>query len=313
MRTALVTGGAGFIGSHLCERLLDLGYKVLNLDNFNDFYNSEIKRDNILKAQSNASYEVIEGNILDEVVLDRIFSTHHIDAVFHLAALAGVRKSIINPLEYVDIDIKGTVGLLDFCKKYGVKKVIFASSSSVYGTNSIPFREEDCVNSPSSPYAVAKLAGELFCKTYHMLYKIRIVCLRFFTVYGPRQRPEMAIHYFTKQIFEGKEVLIYGDGSSSRDYTYIDDIINGIISSARLECDFEIFNLGNSSPVYLNDLVNIIEKKVGKTAKRRYLPIEKGDVENTYADISKAKRLLNYMPETGIELGVERFIKWYGK
>lgn len=311
MSVILVTGGAGFIGSHLCEKLLDLGYNVVNLDNFNDFYDPKIKRDNIAKAQSNPNYILVEGDIRDRALLETIFNKYNIETLVHLAALAGVRKSISNPMEYVDVDIKGTVNLLEFSRRYKVKKFIFGSSSSVYGTNSIPFREEDCVNSQISPYAAAKLAGELFCKTYNLLYKIPMICLRFFTVYGPRQRPEMAIHNFTRLISEGREISIYGDGKSSRDYTYIDDIIDGIVAAVNLECNFEIFNLGNSNSIGLNELVNTIEKKIGKLAYKKYLTMQKGDVEHTYADNSKAGRLLGYKPKVGIEDGIDKFIKWY--
>ena len=245
MSTILVTGGAGFIGSHLAEKLLEHGHKVINIDNFNDFYDPLIKRMNILKAKLSPRYTLIEGDIRDKKLLDQVFTTYKIDIVVHIAALAGVRKSIENPLEYVDVDIKGTVNLLEHSRIYKVKKFIYASTSSVYGLNAIPFKEEDNIKSPISPYAAAKHAGELFCKTYHTLYGMEVVCLRFFTVYGPRQRPEMAIHYFVKTIDEGELISIFGDGTSSRDYTYIDDIIKGIVASIYLNCEFEIFNLGN--------------------------------------------------------------------
>ncbi len=313
MSTVLVTGGAGFIGSHLCERLLELGYRIINLDNFNDFYDPIIKRKNILTALSNHRYTLIEGDIRDKKLLEKIFNTFDIETIVHIAALAGVRTSIGNPLEYVDVDIKGTVNLLEFSREYKVKKFIFASTSSVYGLNSIPFKETDSIKSPISPYAAAKLAGELFCSTYNTLYDIPTVCLRFFTVYGPRQRPEMAIHYFTRLIDGGKEIPIWGDGASSRDYTYIDDIINGIVASINLKCSFDIFNLGNSNPIKLNDLIELIEQKLGKSARRVYLAVQKGDVEHTYADITKSSTMLGYNPEISIEEGIEKFIAWYKK
>lgn len=312
MSTVLVTGGAGFIGSHLCEKLLELGYWVINLDNFNDFYDPKIKRKNILTALSNRRYTLIEGDIRDRKLLEKIFNTFNIDTVVHIAALAGVRTSIGNPLEYVDVDIKGTVNLLEFSKDFKVKKFIFASTSSVYGLNSVPFKE-DGKKSPISPYAAAKLAGELFCSTYNVLYDIPVICLRFFTVYGPRQRPEMAVHYFTRLIDEGKELPVWGDGTSSRDYTYIDDIINGIVASIYHKCSFDIFNLGNSNPIKLNDLIGLIEQKLGKSARRVYLPVQKGDAEHTYADITKSKAVLGYNPEVSIEEGIEKFIDWYKK
>jgi UDP-glucuronate 4-epimerase len=311
MSTILVTGGAGFIGSHLAEKLLEHGHKVITLDNFNDFYDPWIKRRNIFKAELSPRYTLVEGDIRDENLLHHIFTTFKIDTVVHIAALAGVRKSIENPLEYIDVDIKGTVNLLEVSRIYKVKKFIFASTSSVYGLNSTPFNEEDNIKSPISPYAAAKQASELFCKTYHTLYGVPIICLRFFTVYGPRQRPEMAIHYFTRTIDEGELITVFGDGTSSRDYTYIDDIIKGIVASIYLDCEFEIFNLGNSKPTKLNYLIELIEKNLGKDAYRIYMEMQSGDVEHTYADIKKSKAILGYEPSVSIEEGIERFVYWY--
>lgn len=313
MSRILVTGSAGFIGSHLCERLLESGHEVFGLDNFNDFYDPAIKRRNISKAELNPRFTLIEGDILDDRILKNIFSGFHIDIVVHLAALAGVRKSIDNPLEYVDVDIKGTVNLLEHCRIFKVNKFIYASTSSVYGLNPIPFKEEDCTQSPVSPYAAAKQAGELFCRTYHILYGISAVCLRFFTVYGPRQRPEMAIHNFASSIEAGKEILIFGDGNSSRDYTYIDDIVSGIEASIEYDCTFEVFNLGNSRPIKLNDLIELIEKKLGKPARRVYIEMQNGDALHTFADITKSKERLGYCPSVSIEEGIDRFINWYMK
>jgi UDP-glucuronate 4-epimerase len=313
MSTILVTGGAGFIGSHLAEKLLEYGHKVINLDNFNDFYDPMIKRKNISKGSLSPRYTLVEGDIRDKILLESIFTTFKIDTVVHIAALAGVRKSIENPLEYIDVDIKGTVNLLEHCRIYKVKKFIYASTSSVYGLNPTPFKEEDNIKTPISPYAAAKQASELFCRTYHTLYGMPIVCLRFFTVYGPRQRPEMAIHYFTRAIDEEKEILVFGDGSSSRDYTYIDDIIKGIVASIHLNCEFEIFNLGNSNPIKLNYLIDLIEKELGKNAYRVYLEMQSGDVEHTYADIKRSKAMLGYEPSVSIEEGIERFVYWYKK
>lgn len=311
MSNVLVTGGAGFIGSHLCERLLQLGHNVISLDNFNESYDSSIKRENVLKAVRHSNYRLVEGNILDSTLLENLFVQSDVDSVIHLAALAGVRRSIENPLDYIDVDIKGTVNLLEVCKKHKIGKFIFASSSSVYGTNSYPFKECDHLELQTSPYAVAKQSGELYCRTYHLLYDIPTVCLRFFTVYGPRQRPDMAIHIFTKAITEGKKVNIYGDGSSARDYTYVDDIIDGIIAALQLHCGFEVFNLGNSSPVNIKNLVEIIETKLGKQANIKYLPVQPGDVPITCADISKVTRLLDYSPKVKLEDGIERFVDWY--
>jgi UDP-glucuronate 4-epimerase len=311
MKTVLVTGGSGFIGSSLCEKLLVLGYYVINLDNFNDFYNPLIKIKNIKNALTNTNYKVIDGDIQDKNLLTSIFNLYSVDIIIHLAALAGVRNSINSPLEYIDVDIKGTVNLLECAKKYNIKKFIFASSSSVYGQNTLPFKETDTVISQISPYAAAKQSGELFCSTYNKLYGIPIVCLRFFTVYGPRQRPEMAIHNFTKLISESKIISIFGNGTSSRDYTYIDDILEGIISSINLNFSFEIFNLGNSHPTNIEYLVSLIEENLDKKALIDYTLMQPGDVTHTFADISKAQRLLNYTPKVSIEKGIEEFIKWY--
>lgn len=311
MKTVLVTGGSGFIGSNLCEKLLALDYNVINLDNFNDYYSPLIKIKNIKNALTNINYKVIDGDIQDKNLLTSIFNLNSIDIIIHLAALAGVRKSITNPLEYIDVDIKGTVNLLECARKYNIKKFIFASSSSVYGQNYLPFKETDIVVSQISPYATAKQSGELFCKTYNNLYGIPIVCLRFFTVYGPRQRPEMAIHNFTRLISENKPISIFGNGTSSRDYTYIDDILDGIISSMNLNSNFEIFNLGNSHPINIEYLVILIEENLNKKALIDYTLMQPGDVTHTFADISKAQKLLNYTPKVSIEKGIEEFINWY--
>lgn len=311
MKAILVTGGAGFIGSSLCEELLRQGHRVINLDNFNSYYEPKVKRYNITKASLDPKYTLVEGDILDTQLLDNLFKSFNIDKVVHLAAIAGVRNSLLNPLSYVDIDIKGTVNLLEMCKKYNVCKFIFASSSSVYGNNNLPFREEDHLSNQVSPYAASKYCGEIFCKTYNTLYGIPIICLRFFTVYGPRQRPDMAICKFTRLMDSGREILVYGNGDSSRDYTYIDDIINGIVSSINLECNFEIFNLGSSDPIKITDLITIIEEKLEKKADIKFLGLQAGDVSHTFADISKPRSVLKYDPKVGIKDGVARFIDWY--
>jgi len=311
MKTVLVTGGSGFIGSNLCEKLLALNYNIINLDNFNDYYSPLIKIKNIKNALTYSNYKVIDGDLQDKNLLTSIFNLNSVDIIIHLAALAGVRRSINNPLEYIDVDIKGTVNLLECARKYNIKKVIFASSSSVYGQNFLPFKETDNAQSQISPYAAAKASGELFCRTYNNLYGIPIVCLRFFTVYGPRQRPEMAIYNFTSRISEGRVISIFGNGTSSRDYTYIDDILDGIISSMNLNCSFEIFNLGNSHPTNIEYLVTLIEKNLGKKALMDYTLMQPGDVAHTFADISKAQKLLNYAPKVSIEKGIEEFINWF--
>jgi UDP-glucuronate 4-epimerase len=311
MKSALVTGGAGFIGSNLCEKLLSLGYKVINIDNFSDYYNPCIKRVNISNSLTNPNYVLVQGDIRDRELLDVVFSKYEVETVIHLAALPGVRKSIECPWEYMDVDITGTVNILEACRKYKISKLIFASSSSVYGNNKMPFVEEDVVNSQMSPYAMAKAAGELLCRTYHNLYQLSIVCLRFFTVYGPRQRPEMAIHKFTNLIDEGKEITIYGDGTNARDFTYIDDIVEGIVASMNIKVGFEIFNLGNSNMININDLIYIIEKNLKKTANKNYISLQSGDVMNTCSNISKSKAMLDYSPSTSIEEGVALFVIWY--
>jgi UDP-glucuronate 4-epimerase len=240
----VITGGAGFIGSHLCEKLLSLGSKIICIDSFDDFYNPAIKEDNISEVTGSSHFKLYRSDITNPTQMEKIFSENSIDMVIHLAARAGVRPSIQNPLLYERVNILGTMNLLECCKKYNISKFIFASSSSVYGGNKkIPFSEKDNVDHPISPYAATKKAGELICHTYHNLYKISIFCLRFFTVYGPRQRPEMTIHKFTRQILKGEDIEIYGDGSSSRDYTYIDDVISGILRSLDRIKGFEVINL----------------------------------------------------------------------
>ena len=311
----LVTGGAGFIGSHLTERLLKEGYGVTCLDNFNDYYNPEIKRNNIRPFLSERNFKLVEADIRDKDALKRIFERSQFHTVIHLAAQPGVRLSLKKPSLYMDVNVKGTVNLLELSKDHRIKSFIFGSSSSVYGaTKEIPFSEEG-ESKPISPYGVSKRAGELLCSTYNHLYGIPITVLRFFTVYGPGQRPDMAIHKFTTLIEEGKEIRLYGTGKSQRDYTYVSDIVEGIMSVLNLNLnkafDFQIFNLGNSEPIPLSHLVSLIEKNLNKPAKIQYLPEQPGDPSITCADISKSRRLLNYQPEVGIEEGIKRFVEWY--
>jgi len=308
----LVTGGAGFIGSHLCERLIDLGSKVICIDNFDSFYDPLVKEDNISGIADSKYFKLYRSDITNLDQIEKIFSENRIDMVIHLAARAGVRPSIQSPLLYERVNILGTMNILECCKKYKIPKLIFASSSSVYGGNKkLPFSEEDNVDHPVSPYAATKKAGELICYTYYDLYKIAIYCFRFFTVYGPRQRPEMAIHKFTRLILSGKEIEIYGDGSSSRDYTYIDDVIYGIVNSLDRLKGFEVINLGNSKTVKLIDLVKMIEDLTEKKARLRFTESQPGDVFATYADIGKAEKMLKYLPETDIKEGLIKFVKWY--
>lgn len=308
----LVTGGAGFIGSHLCERLISLGLNVICIDSFDDFYNPAIKEDNISEIADSKYFRLCRSDITNLGQMEKIFSENNIDVVIHLAARAGVRPSIQNPLLYERVNILGTMNLLECCKKYNISKFIFASSSSVYGGNKkLPFSEEDNVDHPVSPYAATKKAGELICYTYYNLYKISIYCFRFFTVYGPRQRPEMAIHKFTRQILNGEEMEIYGDGSSSRDYTYVDDVISGMVNSLGSIEGFEIINLGNSRTVKLLDLIKLIETATGEKARLKFIDSQLGDVFATYADIRKAGKMLKYLPETNIKEGLIKFVKWY--
>jgi len=311
----LVTGAAGFIGSHLVEKLLSLGYRVVGLDNFDDFYPPAIKRDNIRSLEAKDGFCMIEGDIRDTALLTRIFSEHSISLVAHLAARAGVRPSLEQPTLYQDVNIRGTINLLEASRIHRVKQFIFASSSSVYGLNSkFPFSEEAKVDCPISPYGTSKAAAELFCNTYNHLYGLPVVVLRLFTVYGPRQRPEMAIHMFTKMIDSGKEIPIFGDGESKRDYTYVSDIVNGILQAlASQNRGFEIFNLGNSHPIALEYLIHLLEEALGKRAKIKRLPMQPGDVPITFAEISKAKTYLGYQPKVTIEEGVSLFVQWYHK
>jgi UDP-glucuronate 4-epimerase len=307
----LVTGGAGFIGSHLCEVLLEQGREVHVLDNFNDFYDPAIKRRNIETALTHSAYSIREGDIRDQELVGEVMATFRPQAVIHLAAMAGVRPSIESPHLYNDVNIAGTTVLLEAAREYPVENFVFGSSSSVYGSHDrVPFSEEDVLSRPISPYAATKLAGEQICFTYHHLYDIPVSCLRFFTVYGPRQRPEMAIHLFARKIMNGELITLYGDGSSRRDYTYIDDITDGVIRSLDRPQDFEIFNLGESRTVGLSEMVSILEDVIGREADIAFEPDQPGDVPVTYADVTKAVRILGYEPSVPIEEGIRLFVKW---
>ena len=307
----VVTGGAGFIGSHLCDRLLKEGREVICIDNLNPYYPPKIKINNIKKNLENTNFNFFAVDIENRGQLEEIFKNNQIDIIIHLAARAGVRPSIEKPLLYKDTNISGTLNLLELSKKYGVKNFIFGSSSSVYGNNKkIPFSETDNVDYPISPYAASKKACELYCYTYSHLCDINITCLRFFTVYGPRGRPDMAPYLFTKWINEGSIVKKFGNGESKRDYTYISDIIDGIMKALEKNFKFEIINLGNSRAIELGYFISLIEKLVGKKAKIKQLERLPGDVDITYADISKAKRLLEWEPKVPIEEGMKHFVDW---
>jgi UDP-glucuronate 4-epimerase len=309
----LVTGGAGFIGSHTVERLLATKTgNVTILDSFNDYYNPAIKRANV--AAMNGQVTVAEGDLTDAAFVRSVFEKGKFDAVIHLAARAGVRPSIAQPELYIDTNIKGTFNLLESARLTGCKHFVFASSSSVYGVNKkVPFSEEDPILQTISPYAMTKMAGEQMCSNYSHLYGIKTVCLRFFTVYGPRQRPDLAISKFTRLIEDGLPIDKYGDGTTARDYTFISDIVDGIIGALNYRsgpvCD--IFNLGGSQTVTLNDLIATIERSVGRKAQINQLPDQPGDVPLTSADVSKANRLLNFKPTTTIAQGVPRYIEWF--
>ncbi|HUI06166.1 MAG TPA: GDP-mannose 4,6-dehydratase [Verrucomicrobiae bacterium] len=304
----LVTGGAGFIGSHLVERLLARGDAVTIIDDFNDFYDPALKRHNVRGFGDRA--KLIEADICSD--LRRVFAAQPFDAIIHLAARAGVRPSLAQPEVYTRVNVVGTQNLLELAREFGAKRFVFGSSSSVYGINQkVPFSEDDPIFKPISPYAATKLAGEALCHVYHHLYGLDVVCLRFFTVYGPRQRPDLAIRKFTRAVFAGELIDIYGDGTSRRDYTYIDDILQGILACLERNFGYEIINLGESRTVDLRELLRLIEKATGKKARVRQLPMQPGDVPITYADISKAKRLLGYQPQVAIEDGIGKFVAWY--
>ena len=321
----LVTGGAGFIGSHLCEALLRRGKRVVVLDNFNGFYDPTLKRVNLAEVrrtatESGAPLVALKGDLRSPHDLARAFSALGDPAraaVVHLAAMAGVRPSIAVPLLYNEVNVTGTLQVLEACRRFGVRRLAFASSSSVYGNNrKVPFAENDPVDHPISPYAATKKAGELLCHNYHHLHGLSVACLRFFTVYGPRQRPDLAIHKFTRLIAAGKPLPFYGDGSTRRDYTYITDTLQGVLGALAWLGDgaaprFDVFNLGESRTVELSLLVQILGETLGIAPVLKRLPMQLGDVECTYADIDKARRLLGYRPEVPLEEGLSLFAAWF--
>lgn len=318
MKIYLITGGAGFIGSSLADNLLDEGNKVIVIDNFCDFYNPIIKEDNIKEALNNLNYKLYRGDIRDKEILDRIFNENNIDVVVHLAAMAGVRPSIENPILYQEVNCMGTQNLLETMKKHNVKNLVMASSSSVYGnTKEVPFREDMIVDFAISPYAATKKANEVMTHVYHKLENMNVIMLRFFTVFGPRQRPDLAINKFTRLMLNNEEIPMFGDGSTSRDYTYIDDIVDGIKRSCNYVMNndniYEIINLGNSNPIALKEMIDIIGEVLGIVPKIKELPMQPGDVNKTYADISKAKELLGYNPKTNFKEGIINFVNWYKK
>ena len=314
MKRILVTGGAGFIGSHLVDRLLTTNVEQLTVvDDFNDFYNPEIKRDNIRHHLKDTRYELAEVDIRDQKALEQALANKRFDCVVHLAARAGVRPSLTQPQLYNETNVIGTLNLLEFARQHDIKQFVFGSSSSVYGINAkVPFSEDDPIRQPISPYAATKGAGELLCHTYSHLYGIRCICLRFFTVYGPRQRPDLAIHKFARLISEGKPIPVFGDGTTRRDYTYVDDIIDGVVAAISYDkSDYEVINLGESRTVELRELIALLEKELDAHAIIDRQPPQPGDVPQTYADITRARALLGYNPQTQIEEGLHRFVDWF--
>jgi UDP-glucuronate 4-epimerase len=312
----LLTGGAGFIGSHLAEALIRGGAKLSIVDNLDDFYAPSRKHLNLQEIETAGTFEFLEADVRDMDGLRKAAERLQPEVIIHLAARAGVRPSIAQPALYESVNVAGTVNVLEIAREFKVQRLIFGSSSSVYGiTNTVPFCEDDLNTRPISPYAATKLAAELMCYTYAHLYGLTAICLRFFTVYGPRQRPDLAIHKFTRLLELGKPIPVYGDGSMGRDYTYVDDIVAGIVAALEYAPEpalpFEVFNLGNCRPVRLAELIALLESATGKKARQDRLPHQPGDVPITWANIDKAKRLLGYTPKTSMEQGLRNFVAWY--
>lgn len=312
MAQILVTGAAGFIGSHVCDYFLSSGHSVIGFDNFNDYYDPIIKQKNCTDlSNQHTKFLCIRGDIRDASAVATAFSHGPIHTVIHLAAMAGVRPSLNDPALYQDVNLTGTMTLFEAARTHGVEKILFASSSSVYGNNQkVPFAETDPVDHPISPYAATKKAGELLAYTYHHLYQIPIACLRFFTVYGPRQRPEMAIHKFAQSILSGTPINVYNHGHCERDYTYIDDIVSGIAAIWTADYAYDIVNLGNSDTISTLNLIKKIERCVGESAQLNLMPAQPGDVDKTYANISHAKKTYGYTPTTNLDSGITKFINW---
>lgn len=307
----LITGGAGFIGSACAKALMERGDEAVLIDNFNDYYEPSLKEDRIKKFLKDCKFKLYRGDIRDEKFLEKIFKNENIDKVIHLAAMAGVRNSLLNPKLYADVNIMGSINLLEMAVKYKIKNFVFASSSSVYGNNKkIPFSESDFVDRPISPYAASKKADELIAYTYNHIYDLNVTALRFFTVYGPWGRPDMALFKFTKNIFEKKPIEVYNHGKMSRNFTYIDDIVSGTLAVLDKCKGYEVMNIGGDKEETLMKFIDVIEKNVGKNAKKKMLPMQPGDVPATVADISKLKKL-GWKPETGIEIGIKNFVDWY--
>ncbi len=312
MQKIFITGAAGFIGSHLCEALLARGDAVVGLDDFNDDYDPAIKRENIKAALGHDRFTLAEADLCDEAALREVFAKEQPEVVVHLAARAGVRPSLQDPNLYHRTNVIGSQHVLDACRDYKPSHLVFASSSSVYGGSAeVPFKEADPVMRPISPYAATKRMNELQAHVYSHVYGIKTTLLRFFTVYGPRQRPDMAIHAFTRRILDGDSVPMFGDGATQRDYTYIDDVIAGVLQAVDRPFPYEIFNLGEQHTTRLDDLIALIARHAGKPAKIEVKPLQPGDVTITYADISRARDKLGYAPKISMDEGVARFVAWY--
>jgi len=307
-----VTGGAGFIGSHVCEALLGKGLDVVCIDNFNDYYNPKFKEENISECLKNKNFKLHRKDITNINDLRTVFKKNKIEKVIHLAARAGVRPSIEQPVLYEQANVLGTLNMLMMAKDFKAENFVFGSSSSIYGnTKEIPFSESSKTDSPVSPYAATKKSAELMCHAYSHMYNIPMTCLRLFTAYGPRGRPDMAPYKFTELIYNNKELEMFGDGKTKRDYTYVKDIVDGILAAVGKEFKFEVINLGNSKPVELRQFISIIEENLGKKAKIKKMPLQPGEVDVTYADVKKAERLLTWKPKTDIKNGMKKFIEWY--
>ncbi len=312
MPTAMVTGAAGFIGSHVAEALIAQGWQVVGVDNFDPYYPREEKEKNLAEAAEELRAGFVEADIRDAGAMERLMADRGVELVLHLAAKAGVRPSIQMPAQYMDVNVRGTATVLEAARKVGVKRVIFASSSSVYGReNDLPFRETQPVQSPMSPYAASKIAAEAVCYTFHHLYDMHITCLRFFTVYGPRQRPDLAINKFVRLMYAGEPIPMFGDGTTSRDYTFIADIVRGVLAAVERDMPWAVINLGSSRPVKLRELIAALERVTGIEAQINQLPAQPGDMPHTYADITRARELLGWEPEVALDDGLAAFLQWW--
>ncbi len=310
----LVTGCAGFIGMSLSKKMLEQNYNIIGIDNLNDYYSVELKKERLKTLKKYNSFHYLNVDLLNKSLLEKIFKNNSIDKVVNLAAQAGVRHSLENPNSYIESNVLGFMNILECCRNYGVKGLIYASSSSVYGGNTlVPFSEEHSVVNPTSIYAATKISNELMSRSYYNLFGLKSTGLRFFTVYGPWGRPDMAYYIFTKKIFENKKIELFNFGNNSRDFTYINDIVQGIISAIKNNYDCEVFNLGNNETVNVTEMIKIIEDKLNLKAKVKLKPMQLGDVKKTYADITKSKRMLDYKPNTKLKSGMEEFINWFCK